>query len=145
MKKYFIAVLLLLICYGCSNFQNTPENAVKNIIGAYNSKNFDYLWENTLPESRNIISKNMQDNKNNNQLYYMISNVFEKDNITYDNITEKEYLYSILKLSIGTKELELKKLIEESPEKWTAFIKSGANEVIMPVVKKNDKWFMVIK
>lgn len=145
MKKFIVTLILLFLYSGCSYFQDTPEYAVKNIIDAYNSKNFDYLWENTLPESRNIISKNMLDNQNNSQLYYMISSLFEKDNITYDNITEKEYLYSILKLSIGTKDLELKKLVEESPEKWTAFIKSGANEVIMPIVRKNDKWLMVIK
>lgn len=145
MKKYFIAIILLFICSGCTYLQDTPENAVKNIINAYNSKNFDYIWENTLPESRNTISKNMQENKDNAQLYAMISTLLEKDNITYNDINEKEYLYSILKLSIGSKDLELKKLIEESPDEWTAFIKSGANEVIMPIIKKQDKWFMIVK
>lgn len=142
-KLSYIFIFIVFIVYGCSN--NTPEHTVNNIITAYNNKDIYGFWEMIFPDDRYAVSSSLVSNINNNDLFYMIAPVLNKDNISPDNISAEEFIYGSFRIILGDKDMELIKLNKISDSLYYADIKTGEKQVVMPLKYYNGRWYMSIK
>lgn len=140
---YIFIFIIIFLFYGCSS--NTPEYAVNNIISAYNNKDIESFWNNILPDDRYTVSSSLISNINNQDLFYMIAPVLDKDNVSPDNISAEEYIYGSFRIILGDKDMELIKLNKISDSLYYADIKTGEKQIIMPLKYFNGSWYMSIK
>lgn len=140
---YIFIFIIIFLVYGCSN--NTPEYAVNNIISAYNNKDIASFWNSILPDDRYAVSSSLISNINNQDLFYIIAPVLDRDNISPDNISAEEYIYGSFRIILGDKDMELIRLNKISDFLYYADIKTGEKQVIMPLKYSNGTWYMSIK
>lgn len=140
---YIFVLINIFLFYSCSS--NTPEHTVNNIISAYNNKNIDEFWSMILPDDRYAVSSSLISNINNQDLFYMIAPVLDKDNISSDNISAEEFIYGSFRIILGDKDMELVKLNKVNESLYYADIKTGEKQVIMPLKYSKGSWYMSIK
>lgn len=147
-------ILLLIISFtfiflsGCKKNDtniDTPEKAVNEIISCYNDGDFNCMWQRVLPKDKYVVSQNLINNINNNDLFILMGYALNKDNLTSDNITSEEYLYGSFKVVLGDRDMKLENIEQIDNTTYSASIKLGEKTAVMPFKLFNNKWYMQLR
>lgn len=147
-------ILLLIISFtfmflsGCKKNDtniDTPEKAVNEIISCYNEGDFNCMWQRVLPKDKYVVSQNLINNINNNDLFILMGYALNKDNLTSDNITSEEYLYGSFKVVLGDRDMKLENIEQIDNTTYSASIKLGEKTAVMPFKLFNNKWYMQLR